>query len=144
MNTWLAHVLVVLVILASAGAPALAADADLEVKAVMDRIKQRTPKSLKLKDAGTIGETWKGLLETVKATKEKEVNKLVTEENTDREKLFRLLATKSSTTVQKVRQGFAVFRFRKAANSHFYKGLNGAWLTREQWLKKGPPGPFAK
>jgi len=134
----------VLAVAASAliAASALAASLDDQIKAVRDRIKLRTPKTLKHKNARTIGETWQGRLEAVRPTRDKAVNALLNAENADRENLFKLLARKNNTTVAKIRHNFAVFRLKRATDHHLFKGRNGLWLTKKEWSKKGPNAPF--
>ena len=56
--------------------------------------------------------------------------------------LFKLLARKNNITVGKIRHNFAVFRLKKAADHHLFKGRNGQWLTKKAWSKKGPYAPF--
>ena len=142
MTTRVAGILVLTAAAAMIAQTAAAATIDEQIKEVMGRIQKRTPELAKLKDAGTVGETCRGLIETVKPSEDKAVNKLVADENADREKLFRLLASKTGTTAEKVRLNFAAFRFKKAAKGHFYKGRNGQWLTKAEWIRKGPNAPF--
>lgn len=115
---------------------------DEQIDAIMARIRQRAPKLLAKVDAGVIGETYRGTVETVKPTSDKDVNDLVAEENADREQLFKLLAKKRDLSVAEVRKNFAVFRYRKAADKHYFKGKNGDWLTKAEWEKKGTLAPF--
>ena len=133
-----------------------------QIAEVMARIKKRTPGLLKLKNALEAGETWEGLVEAVllakdapekktadgkakqKTPAEKAREKLLAEENADRKKLLELLAKKSHVTVENVRKNFAAFRFKKSASNHYFKGRTGQWLTKKEWIRRGPPGPFAK
>jgi len=128
-------------LLAVCGSTARSATIDDQIRGVMGRIQQRTPQLLALKNANQVGETATGLVEAIKAV-DAAGKKLVADENTDRGLLFKLLAAKNRTTVKKVTDNFAKFRFRKAAPQHYFKGRNGKWLTKAQWLKAGAPGPF--
>jgi len=39
-----------------------------------------------------------------------------------------------------VRKNFALFRFKKAADNEYFKGANGEWKTKAEWIKAGQKG----
>jgi len=109
---------------------ALAQDADLEGSS--EKFKQWAPALLALKNNGSVGETSQGLVEARKPV-DAAGNKLISEENADREALFKALAAKNKTTPDEVRKNFVKFRFGRASDNHYFKGANGAWKTVKEW-----------
>ena len=131
----------VLLVAVAAAFTAARAGLDEDIKAVLTRMKARAPQIAALKDANKAGETFRGLIEARKAVSGDEA-KVIAAENADREKFFSLYARKTGKTVDVVRKNFAVFRFKKAAGSEYFKGANGKWMTKDEWLKAGQAGLF--
>jgi uncharacterized protein YdbL (DUF1318 family) len=115
------------------------ADIDEDLKAVLAKIKARDPQIAALKKDGRVGENAQGLVEAVKAV-DKDAAKVIADENADRETFFGLYATKTNDKVEVVRKNFAVFRFKKAADDEYFKGANGEWKTKAEWIKGGSKG----
>lgn len=118
--------------------PAMA-DGD-ELKKLKSRFKARYPTLVKLKDAGKIGETFKGSVEAVKAAYleekakgEKTVKVFLQEENKDRSRLYILMAKQAETTPQKVAQRAAKRNFTKAKAEHYLKPKSGKWVKKKDY-----------
>jgi uncharacterized protein YdbL (DUF1318 family) len=101
-------------------------------KELQERFKERFPQIAALKKAGTIGETYEGYLEVVdENAADKEVKTLVEQENEDRKALYKLIADKEGTTVEKVAERAAKRAFEKAKPGEYLKGSDGTWKKKE-------------
>jgi uncharacterized protein YdbL (DUF1318 family) len=115
------------------------ADINQDLKDVLAKMEARAPQIAALKKDGRAGENAQGLVEAVKAV-DKDAAKLIAEENADRETFFGLYAKKTNAEVKVVRKNFALFRFKKAADNEYFKGANGEWKTKAEWIKAGQKG----
>lgn len=107
-------------------APAHAADKD----DLRQRAEKRYPELLKLKTAGIIGETSSGFLEVVEGKDASaEARKLVSEENSDRQALYSILAKEQNATEEQVARQAARRNFDRAAPGEFLKE-GGKWRQK--------------
>ena len=108
---------------------ALAASREDELK---ESFKQRFPKIAALKNAGTVGETHEGYLALVdEKSKDKEAKELVEAENEERKELYKLIADKEGTTLEKVAERAGKRAFEKAQPGEYLKGADGKWKKKE-------------
>lgn len=96
---------------------------------IKQRMKQRLPTIVELKNKGIIGENNLGYLEFVSGKKEKE--DIVAAENRDREKVYEAIAKKQKTTAQKVGERRAIQIAEKADPGDWLKDKNGKWYQRK-------------
>ena len=98
---------------------------------LQERFKQRFPQIREAKKAGTIGETSDGYLDFVEKSKaDKDVRKLVDEENADRKELYTLIAKESGAPVDTVAQRAAKRNFERAHSGDYLKGEDGKWTKK--------------
>jgi len=98
---------------------------------LQQRFKQRYPKLMAAKNAGTIGETHAGWVEVVKPPAQSDVQSLVDAENADRKKLYAIIAEKEGTTPQHVAERNAIRNFEKADSGHWLKTADGVWKKKK-------------
>jgi uncharacterized protein len=96
---------------------------------LQERFKQRYPRLVELKEAGTIGETWQGYVEFVDKT-DPGAQDIVQQENSDRRELYRILAEREKTTPDVVAQRNAQRNFQQARSGEYLKHRDG-------WKQKG-------
>ncbi len=120
------------------------ADDAAEIGKLKENFKKRYPTILKLKDAGKIGETTKGKIGAVKAayleekaSGETTVRAIIAAENTDRDRLYVLMAKQAETTVDKVAARAAKRNFGKASLEHYLKLKSGKWVKKKDY-KRNP------
>ena len=102
----------------------LRADAD-EIK---DRMKQRLPVIIQLKQQGFIGENAEGYLEFVSS---KKVNEdVVASENSDRKAVYSIIAKQQGVPVEKVGELRAVQIVQKASPGEYLKKSDGTWYRK--------------
>ncbi len=90
---------------------------------------QRHPQVRALKDKGAIGETYQGLLEAVKSGNS-DADRIVSDENSDRRDLFKLIADSEGTTPDVVANRLAARNFANAQPGDYLKGPDGAWKKK--------------
>src|SRR5688572_9870339 len=78
------------------------------------RFQARNGQIQQLKAAGKVGETFDGYLEAVKPQFRDETDQIVSNENEDRRKLYKIIADEEGTTPAEVAKADAVRRFNKA------------------------------
>jgi uncharacterized protein YdbL (DUF1318 family) len=107
--------------------------ADAKEDALKKRSEDRYPKLRAAKDAGKIGETFGGLIEAVdsKYLDDKELKKLVDDENGDRKELYQLLADQGKTPSDVVAKEAGKRNFANAKKGDYLKGAEGAWKRKE-------------
>jgi uncharacterized protein YdbL (DUF1318 family) len=112
------------------------------------RFEQRYARLVQLKQAGEIGETWRGYVAAVDRASEgrESVRTMLEEENRDRKLLYAILAeelkahleepSRAMMTPQVVAERNAVRNFEKAKESEPVCVAEGAWTTRKDrpWL----------
>jgi len=107
----------------------LAAGQSEEIKA---RFLQRLPAITGLKNGGIIGENNLGFLEFRNpGLKNEENNKLVSEENTDRQQVYNLIAQKTGASVQDVGKRRALQIAEMAAKGHWLQDDTGRWYQKQ-------------
>jgi uncharacterized protein YdbL (DUF1318 family) len=114
---------------------------DAEKARLQDRFKQRYPTLTQLQKAGQVGETYLGLAEvtpqgdgSAKAGGGhggQTVRQFVDEENTDRKRLYELLAAETGATPQQVAQRDANRRFQKAEPEDWLMIREGRWVQKK-------------
>lgn len=122
--------LVILMFAAMLALSPAAASAD-ELTDLQARFKQRYPELMKLRDAGTVGETWNGWCEVVKPPATDEVAKFIAEENADRTALYAIVAKKQNTTPDMVAERNGTRNFKAAAPTHWLKIKEGKWVQKK-------------
>ena len=113
----------------------LAQDNKNDIKA---RMKERYSELKKLKKEGKVGETKLGSVKPVteKYAKDKDIQKIVSAENADREKLYRTIAKEAKTTVKIVRKNNAFRIFKKASDEEYFEDREGKWRQKKKLKKK--------
>ncbi len=94
-----------------------------------ERFAQRYPELLKLKAAGTIGETFQGFVEVVKAG-DAAAKEILAAENADRATLYRIIAKEQETTPEKVAARNAQRNFANAPAGEWLKHPDGQWRKK--------------
>ena len=120
-----------------------------EMSDLQQRFKGRYPVLLQLREAGTIGEMYNGLTGAVlNASLETNVTEpgretprtlkaFLTEENTDRIKLYQLIAAEAKTSPEVVAKHNALRRFEKAKPDEYLKpSKDGAWVQKKDLTNK--------
>ncbi|MGD9162040.1 MAG: YdbL family protein [Desulfobacteraceae bacterium] len=96
---------------------------------IKERIKERLPVIVELKNKGIVGENNLGFLEFVGNKKEKE--DVVEAENNDRAKVYEAIAKKQNTTAQKVGERRAKQIVEKADPGEWLKDESGKWYQKK-------------
>jgi len=127
---------VMMVMIMIAPAATFAADTKDELKA---RFKQRDPELSKLKDQGKVGENWQGFVEPVKedAKLDADARKLIEDENSDRRKLYALIASdakhlEKKITAADVGEQNGLRNFSKSKPQEYLKTKEGRWIQRRE------------
>lgn len=123
-----------------------------EIAELRERFRQRYPDLARLRDQQKCGETPTGLTsvpnrdvltEPIREAKEGEnaediptIGQFLAAENTDRKRLYTLLAEKLETTVGVVAKHNARRNFEEAASHHYLRDDDGEWLTKAAWIEK--------
>lgn len=94
-----------------------------------NRMKARLPDVLSAKNSGVIGEDINGLL-VVRTKSTDKVEKLVKDENKDRNTIFQLLAQKTGGESEDVAKKFAKGIASKAKKGHWFKNSSGNWVSK--------------
>lgn len=133
-------VVVLTVICFLAAVPAAAGETQEELQ---KKFESRLEKLQNYKDGNKLGETHEGYVEALKEKylKDKKLDKIIKDENSDREKLYTLIAKKQSTGKQKVAvedvgKQNAIIKFKKAGMEEYFKGKDGKWRRKKDMLKK--------
>lgn len=95
---------------------------------IKERMKQRLPQIVDLKNKGIVGETNTGYLGFVTAKKEKQ--DVVASENQDRKTIYTQIAKKENVSIQFVAKKRAVFLFSNSTQGHYYQNEAGAWVKK--------------
>ncbi|WP_320040657.1 YdbL family protein [uncultured Desulfobacter sp.] len=95
---------------------------------IQDRMKQRLPQIIALKNRGIIGETNTGYLGFVTGKKEKQ--DVVSAENEDRKAAYAQIAIKAKESIQVVQRRRAVMLFSNGTKGHYYQNEAGAWVRK--------------
>jgi hypothetical protein len=93
---------------------------------------QRYPQIQAAKAAGKVGETTQGLIEAVKGQSlDAPTQKLVDDENRDRNELYQLIAKETNATPQVVAEQNARRNFQRAKSGEWLKSADGRWEQKK-------------
>ena len=95
---------------------------------IKERMKQRLPQIVDLKNRGIVGETNTGYLEFVTAKKEKQ--DVVAAENEDRKAIYTQIARQQNVSTQLVQKRRAAALFSNGTQGHYYQNEAGAWIKK--------------
>ena len=97
------------------------------------RMKERYPVITDLKEKGKIGETHLGYVELIDAEDEKDeaLQKIVSDENADRELLYKIIAEQTETKPDQVGKQNALRIFQKAEDDEYFKAADGVWRQKK-------------
>lgn len=96
---------------------------------IQDRMTQRLPKIVALKNKGILGETNTGYLGFVTAKKEKQA--VVAAENKDRKAIYTQIAKQQNVSIQFVQKRRATSLFLNGTKGHSYQNEDGAWVRHK-------------
>lgn len=119
------------------------ASIDKQLEELQQRFKARHPDILVIKSRKLAGETYLGYLGCLKDEYRAErvdpddensptIGAVTDAENTDRRKLYELMAKKNDTTPNEVALQDVIRRFKAAEPEHYFKLRDGTWLTKEE------------
>ncbi|MBF0257544.1 MAG: YdbL family protein [Desulfamplus sp.] len=95
---------------------------------IKDRMKQRLPTIVQMKQQGLIGENARGYLEYVSGNR---VNQdVVDSENNDRKEVYSTIAKQQGVPIEKVEQLRALQIVQKAVPGEFLKKEDGSWYKK--------------
>ncbi|MBF0467356.1 MAG: YdbL family protein [Desulfamplus sp.] len=95
---------------------------------IKDRMRQRLPTIVQMKQQGIIGENTSGYLEYVSGNR---VNQdIVNSENRDRKEVYSIIAQQQGVPVEKVEQLRALQIVQKAVAGEFLKKEDGTWYQK--------------
>ena len=94
---------------------------------IRDRMKQRLPSIITLKDKGIIGEDSNGYLAFVGTSREGQ--NIVNAENADRKTVYQMIAKKTGSTIEVVAEKRAKKLAQNAPSGHYIK-VNGTWIKK--------------
>ncbi|MBN2713947.1 MAG: DUF1318 domain-containing protein [Planctomycetes bacterium] len=105
-------------------------------ESIKERLEKRHPELLKLKVSGKVGEISQGYVEAIKDNdaKDKDIKKIIDEENADRKALYEIIAKEDKTTVEQVGKHAFIVKFEKAGLNEYFKGKDGVWRTKKEML----------
>ena len=93
-----------------------------------NRMTQRLPQIVNLKNKGIVGETNTGYLGFVTAKKEKQ--NVVAAENRDRKAIYNQIARQQNVSIQFVQKRRAAALFANGTKGHYYQNKVGAWVKK--------------
>ena len=96
---------------------------------IQDRMTQRLPQIVVLKNKGIIGETNTGYLGFVTAKKEKQA--VVAAENKDRKAIYTHIAKQQNVSIRFVQKRRATRLFSNGTKGHYYQNEAGAWVKHK-------------
>lgn len=116
--------------------PVAAADDDLAT--LKERFKQRYPTLIKLKEAQKVGEVHDGFAGAVragylddKATEKMTVKQFLDAENSDRKKLYAIMAERTDTTAEEVATANAARLFEQGKGDWYFKPEGSGWKMKK-------------
>jgi uncharacterized protein YdbL (DUF1318 family) len=114
------------------GAVAAAACAETKEE-IVDRMAKRLDAIRKYKADGKVGETFEGLVGAVKVQylDDKDLKKLVDDENADRKKFYALGAAKLGTTPESFALSAGRRNFREAKPEEWLRPKDGKWVQKK-------------
>lgn len=100
-----------------------------DLDALKQRMKARYPELRKAQDEGRIGEVFDGFVDAPKAA-DAAASKLITDENADRQALYKTMAQREGTTPAQVGEVNGKRNFERARPGHYLKGRDGKWTQK--------------
>ena len=126
----LIHVGCVVALMVTSATTLLAGDTMAEIK---ERMVQRLPVIVKLKQAKDVGEGNRGYLVVMKsADLDKKLQKAVDEENADRAEVYRQIAIKTDVTPEKVGERRAIQIAKESAAGIMIQDEEGEWHEKRK------------
>ena len=122
------------VLMSGTNSTALTDDVSIDsIKATMSKRYEQLKKLKKDK----IGETYLGYVEAINSeyAKDENVVKIISDENTDREKLYQIIAKETKTTPEVVGKNNASRIFKKAGDKECFKDKEGTWRQKKDLIK---------
>jgi uncharacterized protein YdbL (DUF1318 family) len=100
---------------------------------IKKRMKERYPVITDLKEKGKIGETHLGYVEMIDAKNEKDeaLQTIVSDENADRELLYKIIAEQTETKPDQVGKQNALRIFQKAEDDEYFKAADDVWRQKK-------------
>lgn len=95
---------------------------------IKQRMKQRLPQIVDLKNRGIVGESNTGYLGFVTAKKEKQ--DVVAAENEDRKVIYNQIAKQQNVSIQLVEKRRAAALFSNAVKGYYYQNEAGVWVKK--------------
>lgn len=95
---------------------------------IKERMKQRLPQIVALKNKGIVGETNTGYLGFVTAKKAKQG--VINAENKDRKAIYAKIAKQQKVSIQLVQKRRAASLFSNGVKGHYYQNQAGAWVKK--------------
>jgi uncharacterized protein YdbL (DUF1318 family) len=102
-----------------------------ELADLKERFKERASTLLSLRNAGTVGETFDGMVALVKGQAGDDAAAIVSAENADRAKLYALIASKQGVKAEIVGERNAIRNFKNAEPDHYLKTRDGSWVQKK-------------
>ena len=104
-----------------------------EVKASLDARKERYDEIQLLKSKGKIGENNEGYIELLVKMKDKEVSKLIKQENKDRKVIYQAIADQNNIKehIKVIEEVFAQVQMEKAVKGEKVQNKEGKWFVKE-------------
>ncbi len=99
-----------------------------DINKIKQRMLNRLPKIVKLKEKGIVGENNSGYLEFV--GEKKEGTEIVENENEDRRKIYKFIAEKQNTSIDVVEKHRAAQIEMKADKGDWLQDANGNWYQK--------------
>lgn len=114
-------------------AGAMAIGGDRSKQEIIQSMKQRYPKLMEAKDAGSIGEQYDGYVGAVtrSASEEEAVKALIAGENDDRKALYAIIAEETGATVAQVAARNRARLYEKAKSGHWLQTSRGKWVKKK-------------
>ena len=119
---------VLLVVIAAAVSVAVTMPHDLFAQGIKERMKNRLPKIVDMKEKGIIGENNRGYLAYVSDRKPN--REVVENENRDRRKIYAYIADKQGTTLEKVEKLRAEQIAENAEPGDYLQKPDGTWYRK--------------
>ncbi len=136
-KTYFGLLITLMFLLAAGFVTTNAQDKDEDKDTIKETMKARYETLTKLKEEQKIGETTKGFVEatTEAFAKDEKIKAIVDGENTDRGKLYAIIAKDTETSPEVVGKNNALRIFKKAGDEELFKGKEDKWVAKKD-IKK--------